>query len=105
MDKEKGETQVSLRNEISIAVVREKMDNIEKTMKESKAETVSSFRGVREDIKDLSDKLDDKYLTKAEHEETKKDVESLKDNVKWISRLIIGAVVTAILGFVIMSRQ
>ena len=102
----------SERNETRLAVMSEKIGNIERTVSESRKEN----KELRDDIKDLSNKIDDTYATKAdlsdvklaaktELDNTQKEVDSIKNNINWIVKIIVGAVVVAILGVVVVQNK
>lgn len=54
-----------------------------------------------EDIKNLANN----FAGKAEYLLLVKRVESLEDNNKWIVRLIIGTIILAVLGLVIVAKS
>lgn len=59
---------------------------------------------VREDIKSLDTKISQNYATKTEVVQIKQDVAEIKGNITWISRLVIGMVITAVVGTVIIFK-
>jgi hypothetical protein len=72
---------------------------------------------IEEQMKNISEKVDEGFKQNSiEHKEVvrmfeeamelkadKRDVDSLMDNQKWIVRLIVGIVATAVIGLVIKS--
>lgn len=84
----------SNRNEVTLGVMGEKIANID-----------GRIMDIRKDIETLSNKIDDKYITRNEFEDTVREVDALRDNVKWIVRLVIGSVITAIIGVLLVSNK
>src|SRR3990167_4179460 len=86
------ELTTSERNETALAVMGEKISNIQKNSDEQK----QSMRELKEDVKALGKKIDDTYATKADLMETQKDVDSLKNNISWAVKIVQGLVITGI---------
>jgi hypothetical protein len=81
------------RNEINLGIMGTKIDNIE-----------GAIAGMRQDIKDLSTKMDSNYITRMEFENLKNRVEGIENGMSWVIRLIVGAVITAVLALIFVSR-
>lgn len=81
------------RNEITLGIMGEKVNNIEKSLEELKTW-----------VKELTIKVDDTYATKTELFDIKQDVDDLRNNNKWIVRLILGIVISAVLALIIGPR-
>lgn len=71
--------------QIDMAVTKEKVDAV-----------LGDVKGLREDLRNV-------YATKTELKDVAEDVASLKSNVSWLVKLIIGAVIAAVLGLVLMK--
>ncbi len=60
------------------------------------------------DIKNIMDtlmnKIDQRYATKPEVDDVKKDVGSIQAGIKWVVYLIVGAVIVALLSYVIVEK-
>ena len=95
-----SEPNVSERNETRLAVMGEKITYIEKNSDEQK----TAMKDLREEVKSLGKKIDDTYATRADLVETQKDVESLRSNISWFVKIVLGTVIVAILGLVIANR-
>ncbi len=96
MAKETNGTQASSnRNEVTLGIMGEQIKNLE-----------GSITGMRTDIKELGQKLDDKYVTKvqygAEKAETDRDIAAFKDTQKWLVRLIVGSFITSAIGLLFL---
>lgn len=100
-DNGNGTRASSNRNEVTIAVVNEKLNNVNKDVTEVKEEQ----KAVRKDIKELSEKIDNKYVSRAEHEDMVKDVNALQDSLKWIVRLVLGGLITTAVGYIVVSNK
>lgn len=83
----------SVRNEVKLAVMSEKITNIETNVSE-----------IKSSLKNLQHSMDDGYARKIDLAETQKEVDSLKNNVGWAVKIVLGAVILAILGLVIVNR-
>lgn len=71
--------------QIDMAVTKEKVDAV-----------LGDVKGLREDLRNV-------YATKAELKDVAEDVAGLKNNVSWLVKLIVGTVVAAVLGLVMMK--
>jgi hypothetical protein len=71
--------------QIDMAVTKEKVDAV-----------LGDVRGIREDLRNV-------YATKTELKEVAEDVAGLKNNVSWLVKAILGAVLTAALGLVLVK--
>lgn len=76
-----------------IAVLENEMKNIAKKVDEG-------FSSNSKEHKEIVDMFEKAISQKAD----RKDVDSLVDNQKWIVRLIVGIVATAVIGLVIKSN-
>ncbi len=65
------------------------------------AEIIETSKQVK---RDLDNRLDEKYVTKEAFEPFKKQVESGNDNTTWVVRIVVGAVIMALLGLVIFKQ-
>jgi predicted RNase H-like nuclease (RuvC/YqgF family) len=87
----------SNRNEVTLGVMGEQIKNLE-----------GSITGMRTDIKELGQKIDDKYVTRTEHKaelaDIIRDVDSLKDNNKWVVRLVVGSLITSAIAMFFITR-
>ncbi len=83
----------SNRNEVTLGMMGVQIQNIE-----------GRIMNVEKGIENLGQKIDDKYVTRIEYAETTRQISSIQDNVKWIVRVVIGAVATAVIGFVLISK-
>lgn len=52
-----------------------------------------------DDYKNIKEKTDEAYNKSHENE---KEIEEIKDKLRWLSRTIIGAIITGIIGIVII---
>lgn len=57
------------------------------------------------DIKDLKSQVADGYITVSEHNNLEKRVVKIEDSIRWVSYLIIGIVITAVVGLVVMQGK
>lgn len=55
-----------------------------------------------DDYSRIKEKTDDSYSLSKENE---KEIEELKDRIKWISRTIAGAIITGIAGIIFLLIQ
>ncbi len=55
-----------------------------------------------DDYSRIKEKTDDSYSLSKENE---KEIEELKDKIKWISRTIAGAIITGIAGIIFLLIQ
>lgn len=55
-----------------------------------------------DDYNKIKEKIDDSYSLSKENE---KEIEELKDKIKWISRTIAGAIITGIAGIIFLLIQ
>lgn len=85
--------QANARNEINFGIMSTKIDNIE-----------GSIEGMRQDIKDLANKIDSNYVTRVEHVNLERRVVGIESSMSWIVRLIVGIVITAVLGLIVVSK-
>lgn len=58
---------------------------------------------VEQAVQDIREMLEDKYAKKSDMTSIHTNLDSLNDNVKWVVRLVIGAVIAALLGLVIIK--
>lgn len=72
---------------VDVAVLKEKVGSIDKKLDA------------------LAASLSNVYSTKAEMSVLKDDIDGLKSNQGWIIKLIVGAVIVAVLGLVIVKGQ
>lgn len=79
-----------------IAVIENKLDNIAT----KQDETIGILKAHIADETEYRKSQEDKFNLKAD----KSDVDALVDNQKWIVRLIVGIVVTAVVALVIKSN-
>lgn len=59
---------------------------------------------MKEDIKELKASVEQGYVTKTEFQEMDKRVAKIEDAIRWVSYLIIGIVITAVIGLVIVRK-
>ena len=71
--------------QIDMAVTKEKVDTV-----------LGDVRGIREDLRNV-------YVTKTEFRDLVEDVTSLKNGQGWVIKIIVGAVIAAILGLVLVK--
>lgn len=87
----------SEKNEVRLAVMSEKINNIE-----------GNISGIQDSIKDINLKMDHTYATKEElraiEMREKETSARLDSTLTWVARLIIGAVIIAMLGFVMSGK-
>lgn len=72
----------------------EKVNNIEKTMQE-----------IKDDLGGFISRADSIFATKSELTEVRKKHDVLQNNISWGVKIIIGAVILAILGLVINQNM
>jgi hypothetical protein len=65
----------------------------------------TAIAGLRDHIDSKFDKLDQKFITKESHDNLKERVASLEADRRKITWLVIGAVLTAILAGVIITKS
>lgn len=58
---------------------------------------------VEQAVREILEMLEDKYAKKSDIIPIHKNLDGLNDNVKWVVRLVIGAVIAALLGLVIIK--
>lgn len=66
---------------------------------------IEQIRQLRVDVTRIETKIDANYVTKEEQKAVVKRVDDLEDNNKWIVRLVISLIVTAMIGLVIVVKQ
>lgn len=67
-----------------------------------KIETV--MQRIEKDVAEIKQDQKQNYVSKEAYENLKADVEGLQSSLNWVTRLVIGAVIMAILGLVIMVK-
>lgn len=60
---------------------------------------------MKSDIKDLKSQVAEGYITVGEYTNLEKRVVKIEDAIKWVSFLIIGIVITAVVGLVVMQGK
>ena len=60
---------------------------------------------INKSLDELHTKIDNKYVSKERFEPVEQKVENISGNVTWLVRLIIGAIVLALLGLVLVVKQ
>lgn len=77
----------------SLSTISVKLGYIQKSQDEMKS-----------DIKDLKTQVADGYVQVAEFKNMEARVTKIEDSIRWVSYLIIGIVITAVVGLVIIQR-
>jgi len=71
---------------------------------ETKVELILQEVGyIKKDISDIKKKLETNYITVKEGAERDRRISDLEDQAKWVVRLVLGAVITAALGFFLVK--
>lgn len=73
-------------------------------LRESLIRIEESLAQVRRDVAEMKEDQKQNYVTRYEFVNVKTDVDTLNDNVKWIVRLVIGTVITAIMGLILVIQ-
>lgn len=60
---------------------------------------------MKQDIKDLKVQVTDGYVSIGEFKNMDKRVTKIEDSIRWVSYLIIGIVITAVVGLVVMQGK
>jgi hypothetical protein len=55
---------------------------------------------IKSTIKDIHDKLDNRYVTRRNFDQLEKDVTKIQSSITWLVRTMIGAMVTSVLAFI-----
>jgi len=84
---------VSARNEVQLAVMSEKIKNIE-----------SNVSDIKTSISGLQHSIDDGYAKKAELEDVRADVRSVQSQISWAVKIVLGVVITGVLGLLYANR-
>lgn len=70
-------------------------------LRESLIRIEESLAQVRRDVAEMKEDQKQNYVTRYEFMNVKSDVDSLNDNVKWVVRLVMGLVLSAVVGLAI----
>jgi len=73
---------------------------IEKTRKEIK----NDVEVVRQDISNLSDRIDKTFVTQKEFCPVRDDVRELEANQRWVAITVLGAIILAVLAMIIKPQ-
>lgn len=73
-------------------------------LRESLIRIEESLAQVRRDVAEMKEDQKQNYVTRYEFMNTRKDVDDILDNNKWLIRLVMGAVVTAIMGLILVIQ-
>lgn len=76
----------------------------EQEAREALIRVESIVRQNEKGIEKINETLERAYVSKAEFNSVKEDVNNLNDNVKWIVRLVLGSVIMALIGLVIVIK-
>lgn len=105
-------------HETDIAWIKENIRDMKQSSTDSNKKMDEGFRQVHVSLQELRDLYLDTFETKQDaHKEhgrleemikdkaDKEDVVALKDNQRWLARLIVGTFVTALLGLIIYGTK
>lgn len=79
-------------------------EKTDQKLRESLIRIESAIAQLQKDVAEI--KLDQKsnYVGRDEFTYCRKDVDEIQDNIKWLMRLVVGAIVTAIMGLIIVVK-
>ena len=84
---------ISGRNEVKLAVMAEKVGNIE-----------SDVKDIKTSITDLQHSMDDGYAKKIDVENVAVRVKVIEGQRDWAVKIVIGAIILSILGLVLVNK-
>lgn len=97
--------------EVQKCLYPEKFVEIEGKIKGNNELTLLKMEQIEKDIKALSDMMkgfidsaDKTYATKTEHNQNSEKINKIDDTLKWLNRLVLWIVITAIVATVIITR-
>jgi len=77
-----------------------KLDVLEERVANMLKQNGDEHKAIMQEVAKINDKLDELFVTKNEFNPVKSDVKDLQENITWIVRVVVGAIVLAVLAFI-----
>lgn len=75
---------------------------MEKNFEKEVLERLTKIETKLDDYANIRNKTEEAYSTSKENE---KDIQEINDKIKWLSRTILGAIITGIIGIIFVMMQ
>lgn len=75
---------------------------MEKNFEKEVLERLTKIETKLDDYTNIRNKTEEAYSTSKENE---KDIQEINDKIKWLSRTILGAIITGIIGIIFVMMQ
>lgn len=75
---------------------------MEKNFEKEVLERLTKIETKLDDYTSIRNKTEEAYSTSKENE---KDIQEINDKIKWLSRTILGAIITGIIGIIFVMMQ
>ena len=75
---------------------------MEKNFEKEVLERLTKIETKLDDYANIRNKTEEAYSTSEENE---KDIQEINDKIKWLSRTILGAIITGIIGIIFVMMQ